>query len=194
MLNLRITTGTAKNKRLKCPKIPDFRAVQEIAKSAIFSILGESVLGATCLDLFAGSGNMGIEALSRGASWCDFVDENPKSTQAIEKNLQNTGLVERADVYKDEAVKFVGNCPNFYDIVFVDPFYDDVKHKFLMEMLQEAISDKGIVVFLHGDKMNMENLIKKTDFKVVESRKYGKSCVDFLTQDSPSQTEDKTYT
>jgi len=165
MLNLRVTTGTAKNKRLKCPKIPDFRAVQEIAKSAIFSILGESVLGATCLDLFAGSGNMGIEALSRGASWCDFVDENPKSTQAIEKNLQNTGLVERADVYKDEAVKFVGNCPNFYDIVFVDPFYDDVKHKFLMEMLQEAISDNGIVVFSpRGIKMNMENLIKKTDF------------------------------
>jgi len=184
MLSLRVTTGTAKNKRLKCPKIPGFRAVQEIAKSAIFAILGERVLGSRCLDLFSGSGNMGIEALSRGAEWCDFVDENSKAIQVIEKNLQNTGLTEKSEAHRDGAIKFVANCPDFYDIVFVDPFYDDVNHKFLLEQLQEALSKNGIVVFLHGDALNMENLIKKTNFKIVESRKYGKSYVDFLTKDS----------
>jgi len=149
MLSLRVTTGTAKNKRLKCPKILEFRAVQEVAKEAIFAMLGESVLGARCLDLFAGSGNMGIEALSRGAVWCDFVDENPKAVRVVEENLVSTGLAEKAEVFKEEAVKFVGNCPDFYDIVFVDPFYKDTKHKFLMELLERAISDKGIVVFLN---------------------------------------------
>ena len=86
---LRITSGTAKNKKIRVPKIQEFQAVQEVAKLAIFSMLGEKVVDATCLDLFAGSGNMGIEALSRGAKWCDFVDKNRKSTDVIKENLVN---------------------------------------------------------------------------------------------------------
>jgi len=80
---IRIITGTAKNRKLKAPNIEDFRAVQEIAKSSLFSILGEKIKNAVCLDLFSGSGNLGIEALSRGAKRCDFVDENPKCASVI---------------------------------------------------------------------------------------------------------------
>ena len=63
-MELRITTGSAKNKKLVAPELPGFRAVQEIAKSSMFSIIGDQVEGAVCLDLFAGSGNLGIEALA----------------------------------------------------------------------------------------------------------------------------------
>ena len=178
---LRITTGKAKNKKLKTPNIPEFQAVQEVAKLAIFSILGEKVHGAECLDLFAGSGNMGIEALSRGASKADFVDENSKAIKTIQKNLRNCNLSENATIHQMEAVKFIADTPEKYDIIFIDPFYKDVKHRFLMELLQEIIKENGIIIFFHGENLDMEDLIKKTKFKVIESRRYGKSHVDFLT-------------
>lgn len=179
---VRITTGKAKNRKLRSPKIPEFRAVQEVAKSAVFSILEDKTANAVCLDLFAGSGNLGIEALSRGATYCDFVDENRKAIKTIEKNLRATGFnhPETAQIHQQEAVKFVADSPREYDIVFADPFYKDVKHKFLMELLQETLAPQGVVIFFHGENLDMEQLIKKTDFRIAESRRYGKSYVDFL--------------
>jgi 16S rRNA (guanine(966)-N(2))-methyltransferase RsmD len=177
---LRVTTGKAKNRKLKTPKIPGFQAVQEVAKSAVLSMLGEKVQEAECLDLFAGSGNMGIEALSRGAAYCDFVDENSKATKITERNLRKCNFQEKTEVHQVEAVKFVADTLKTYDIIFIDPFYKDVKHRFLMELLQEVIKPDGIIVFFHGENLNMENLLKKTGFKVIESRRYGKSYADFL--------------
>jgi len=176
----RITTGSAKNKNLVSPNIPDFRAIQEVAKSAVFSVLGEKVVNSNCLDLFAGSGNMGIEALSRGASWCDFVDVNEKSVRAIEKNLIICNLKEKAGVYKQEAVKFVADTPSRYDLIFLDPSYSDVKHKYLMELLPEVLNENGIIVFFHGNNLNIDDLLEKSSAKVFDSRKYGKCFVDFL--------------
>ncbi len=176
----RVTTGSAKNKNLISPDIPEFRAVQEIAKSAVFSVLGEEIVNSNCLDLFAGSGNMGIEALSRGAAWCDFVDANKKSVEAIEKNLINCGLREKAEIYKQEAVKFVANAPEKYEFIFLDPFYADVKHKYLMELLPEILDENGIIVFFHGENLEVSDLLEKSSVKIFDSRKYGKCFVDFL--------------
>ena len=176
----RVTTGTAKNKKLAMPKIPEFRAIQDVAKMAVFSILGDLVTDATCLDLFAGSGNMGIEALSRGASYCDFVDSDKESVNSMEKNLKNTDLMEKAEIHRQEAVKFVANTSKKYDLVFLDPFYKDVKHKYLIALLQESLNPGGIVVFFHGDNLEMPSLLEKTAFQIIESRRYGKSHVDFL--------------
>ncbi|MBD3366410.1 16S rRNA (guanine(966)-N(2))-methyltransferase RsmD [candidate division WWE3 bacterium] len=177
---LRITTGTAKNRKLKTPKIPKFRAVQEVAKQAVFAVLAEKTSGATCLDLFAGSGNMGIEALSRGANWCDFVDEDGRATKAIEQNLKTTNLQQKAEVHQKEAVKFVADCPRTYDIIFADPFYSDHKHKFLMELLPETLNENGVVVFFHEEGIDMAKLLEKSVLQSVDSRRYGKSFVDFL--------------
>ncbi len=177
---LRVTTGTAKNKKIKAPKIPGFQAVQEVAKSAVFSMLREKVVEADCLDLFAGSGNMGIEALSRGAAWCDFVDKDGRATKTIEKNLKSCSLLSKAEIHQKEAVKFVADCPREYDIIFIDPFYKDVKHRFLMELVQQVIKTEGVVIFFHGENLNMENLIEKTNLKIIDRRNYGKSWVDFL--------------
>lgn len=176
----RIITGTAKNKNLTSPDIPEFRAVQEIAKSAVFSMLGESILGKSFLDLFTGSGNMGIEALSRGADWCDFVDTNKKSVEAVEKNLKNCNLREKAEIYQQEAVKFVANSPEKYDFIFVDPFYNDVKHKYLMELIPNILNPNGVVIFFHGGNLNIQEILQNTSLEVFDSRRYGKSYVDFL--------------
>ena len=180
-LQIRITTGSAKNKKLKAPGIPDFRAVQEVAKMSLFSILGDRVMGAVCLDLFAGSGNLGVEALSRGAKWCDFVDEHYESIKVIRENIINCGFVEKAEVIKSEAVKYAANTENRYDIIFVDPFYADTSHVFLTKNLTEILNVKGIIVFFHGENLEISSLIKDTQLIVIDERKFGKSIFTLLS-------------
>jgi 16S rRNA (guanine966-N2)-methyltransferase len=175
VLTIRITSGTAKNKRLKAPAMAEFRAVQEVAKQAVFSILGDKVVGAQCADLFAGSGNMGLEALSRGAAWCDFVESDYEATEILDKNIQNCGFGDQSEVYRREAGKFAANIEKKYDLVFMDPFYHDTAHKHLMKMLNEIINPDGQVVILYGDQLNLDTIIVDTDFEVVTTRKFGAS-------------------
>lgn len=180
-MEIRVTTGKCKGKKLKAPNIEGFRAVQDIAKQSIFSIIGEKIEEAVCLDLFAGSGNMGIEALSRGAKWCDFVDENYFSIEAINANLRSCGLEEQAEIIKKEAVKYTANTEKTYDLVFMDPFYKDTSHVFLMKTLENILNKGGIIVFFHGDNVETENLIKGTNLEVIDTRRFGKSFFDILS-------------
>lgn len=178
---IRITTGSAKNKILKAPNIEGYRAVQEIAKSAVFSILGERVEDSVCLDLFAGSGNMGLEALSRGAGWCDFVDSNYISAQVIRENIEYCGFSDKSEVEKKESAKFVVNAPRKYDIIFLDPFYDDLAQKYLVSNLEYILNENGIIIFFHGKDLNLEELTRETGLNIVDTRKFGKSYFSILT-------------
>lgn len=178
---IRITTGIAKNKKIKAPNIEGFRAVQEVAKSSVFSILGNKVLGAFCLDLFSGSGNMGLEALSRGAEWCDFVDSNYFSCEAVRENIVNCGFIERSEAIRKEAAKYVVNTEKTYDIIFLDPFYDDINHKFLVSNLENILNEKGVVIFFHGENLDLKALIEGTGLNIMEERKFGKSFFTILS-------------
>ncbi len=178
---LRITTGIAKNKRIKAPAIEGFRAVQEVAKSSVFSILGDKVLGATCLDLFSGSGNMGLEALSRGAGWCDFVDSNYFSCEAIKENIINCGFIEKAEVIRKEAAKYVVNTEKTYDIIFLDPFYDDINHKFLVSNLGNILNTDAVIIFFHGENLDLKTLVEESGLNIMEERKFGKSFFPMLS-------------
>jgi 16S rRNA (guanine966-N2)-methyltransferase len=172
---IRISSGTVKNKQLKIPNIPEFRGVQEIAKQSLFSILGEKVIGAVCLDLFAGSGNLGLEALSRGASWVDFVDSTKECVETIEYNVHNCGFLEMAEVSGKEAVKFVNSTDKQYDLIFVDPFYNTKSHIFLTKSLEKILKDDGVIAFFHGKDLDINALIKDTKLKVTNERKFGES-------------------
>lgn len=178
---IRITTGIAKNKRLKAPAIEGFRAVQEVAKSSVFSILGEKVLGAMCLDLFSGSGNMGLEALSRGAEWCDFVDDNYFSCEVIKENIINCGFLEKAEVTRKEAAKYVVNTEKTYDIIFLDPFYQDIAHKFLVSNLENILNKDGVIIFFHGENLDLKTLVEGSGLNIMEERKFGKSFFTMLS-------------
>ena len=178
---IRITTGIAKNKKLKAPDIEGFRAVQEVAKSSVFSILGDKVPESMCLDLFSGSGNMGLEALSRGAEWCDFVDSNYFSCEAIRENIVNCGFLEKAEVIRKEAAKYVVNTEKTYDIIFLDPFYDDTNHKFLVSNLENILNKDGLIVFFHGENLDLKSLIEGAGLNIMEERKFGKSFFTILS-------------
>lgn len=178
---LRVTSGTAKGKKLKTPNLPEFRAVQDKAKLAVFSILGDKVIGAKCLDLYAGSGSLGIEALSRGALWCDFVDETRTAQLTIGDNLSETGFSDKAEIFKQDAVKFVGNAFEQYDIVFADPYYKDTHFRFLLQNIEPILKNKGVVVFSHGKYTDIKDALTNTErLEIHDQKRYGEAFITVL--------------
>lgn len=174
-MEIRITSGNAKNKKLKAPQIEGFRAVQEIAKLAVFSIIGEKIKDSVCLDLFAGSGNMGIEALSRGAKWCDFVDGNGESITLIKENLQNCGFLTSSEVFLKDAVKFAAKANKKYDFVFMDPFYKDLNQRHLLKQIKGILNADGRLIYFHDELLDISNELKEFGYEMLENRKFGQS-------------------
>src|SRR2546423_3222130 len=124
---MRVIAGRAGGVRLVSPK-SGVRPTMDRVKAAIFSSLGEMVIGARVLDLFAGTGALGIEALSRGAASVLFVEEDRQSTSAIEKNLAKSGLTGR--IRQQDVFAFLKNADPVADpfqIIFADPPYDQMK-------------------------------------------------------------------
>lgn len=116
---MRIIAGTAGGLRIECPA-GVARPMMDRVRAAVFSSLGDAVIGARCADLFAGSGGIGIEALSRGAASCVFVDQNRKSVAAIRANLRHTEL--DAQVRQQSVAAYVASAqPASLDLVFADP-------------------------------------------------------------------------
>lgn len=119
---MRIIAGLAKGTRLA--RVPGrTRPLSDRAREGLFSSLGGRVEGARWADLFAGTGAVGIEALSRGAASCDFVDSGAGAIQAIRKNLSLSGLESRARVTRTDVRRFLEGPRGPYDVVFLDPPY-----------------------------------------------------------------------
>ena len=123
---MRIISGTAKGRRLKRPK-QSVRPTEARAKGALFDILGDYVVGARVLDLFAGSGGLGLEALSRGAAKVIFVDVDWSASNIIRENLRMLGFQDRAQVWQERCAssvrKLEGDGQTF-DLIFCDPPYN----------------------------------------------------------------------
>jgi len=123
---MRVEGGSVRGIELRAPPGRRVRPTTSLARQAIFSMIGSS--GSPCdsvLDLFAGSGALGIEALSRGASWVDFVDKSRESCMVIRQNLERTGFSARSAVHCMAASQALQMLQREYDVVFVDPPYDD---------------------------------------------------------------------
>ena len=122
---MRVITGTARGRRLLAPAGQAVRPTSAMVKEAIFSMVQFEVEGARVLDLFAGSGQMGIEALSRGARECVFVDSTRESLGTLRSNLTSTGPWKNARVIPSGAIEFLrGYTGAAFDIAFIDPPYD----------------------------------------------------------------------
>jgi len=179
---IRVTTGTAKGRRLALPKNHKLTAVKEIVKSAIFSIIGEQITNASCLDLYAGSGNMGIEALSRGAAACDFVDEARAAIETVEKNLQTCRFNEYGTAIQDDSLRFLANTQNLYDLIFADPYYAEPNHKYLMKLGLAKLKPNGVLFLLtSAEQPYPEPPLELADKVELGTRKYGKTLLTMLT-------------
>lgn len=120
---MRVIAGMAKGHSLKAPKGNKTRPTSDRIREALFNILQNVVHDASILDLFAGTGALGIEALSRGAKRATFVESWSAAYQCIISNLAATKLTEFAEVVHDDAFAFLNSCQDKYDIIFIDPPY-----------------------------------------------------------------------
>lgn len=182
---MRIASGTHKGRNINIPKILDLRPSKGIVRLAIFNILGEKVKDAAVADIFAGSGALGLEALSRGAKHCDFVDINQKSKEAIEKTINILSLRPKAKIWRMSAIQFLSERPSdYYDIIILDPPYALTSLVHTLNLCGECLKPKGLVVFEHSDKFWPQ---KEYDTLVaVNERKYGGTAVAFLTKKGSS--------
>lgn len=180
---MRVIAGLAGGIRLDVPK-NDVRPTMDRVKAAIFSSLGEEIIGARVLDLFAGTGALGIEALSRGAASALFVEENSAAIAAIERNLARTkleGQIRRQDVFS-----FLRSAPTreTFRIIFADPPYEKAKSgseftSLLLDdpRLAEILEPSGIFVL---EKRPAEQMPELPLWNVTRARAYGATEVLFL--------------
>ncbi len=121
---MRIVAGELGGRRLRIPRDGRVRPTADRVREAWMSILGEELRGARILDLFAGSGALGLEALSRGAAAATFVELNPASLDALRANIESLGVGERAKVHRGDALRFAGALEtSAFDVAFADPPY-----------------------------------------------------------------------
>lgn len=139
---MRVITGSARGQALKVPQFVS-RPTTDRVKQAVFSILGNLVEDARVLDLFAGSGALGIEALSRGATDCVFVEQDRHAARVITENLKKTRLDVRARVTQADALVFVKSARD-YDLVFADPPYGDERENLACDLL--GVTDWSVVL------------------------------------------------
>jgi 16S rRNA (guanine966-N2)-methyltransferase len=141
---VRVITGLAKGRPLKTVKGRDVRPTADRVKGSIFNVIGPRVADADFLDLFAGSGNVGIEALSRGAASCTFVELMTPHLKVVEENLAATGLKDRAELLRRDAraaVQDLGQRRRQFDLIFVDPPYSQE----LVPQALEGIAAYGLL-------------------------------------------------
>jgi 16S rRNA (guanine966-N2)-methyltransferase len=159
--------GTFKGRRLQAPRGARTRPTADRVREALFSILGD-VGGARVLDLYAGSGALGIEAISRGAESAVFVERDARAAAAIARNLASVGV--EAPVAREDVLRFLARAEGTYDLVFCDPPYDSASRLAgpLAERLP-ALTPEGARIVTESDKRNPLEL----PFPLLTERVYG---------------------
>ncbi|HBT20039.1 MAG TPA: 16S rRNA (guanine(966)-N(2))-methyltransferase RsmD [Peptococcaceae bacterium] len=181
---MRIIGGKYKGRRLKTPKDNKIiRPTSDRVKEAIFNILGEKVQNSRVLDLFCGTGSLGLEALSRGASHVVFVDKSSLSLKLVKSNLELIGECEKALLIKSDVFKAFGRLAaekKVFDVVFVDPPYKERFHKAILEelALKGLMEKEGVVVYETSKKYEFAEPIPL--FVMTRSKGYGDTKVSFF--------------
>lgn len=160
---MRVIAGSAKSLKLKTPEGLDTRPTTDRIKETLFNIIGPTVCDCTFLDLFSGSGGIGIEALSRGAKEAVFVENNPKAMRYVKDNLRSTHLESGATVMTGDVMTALYRLEGekFFDIIFMDPPYDRGLEKRVLEYL----SGSDLV---YDDTVIIVEASKETDFSYVD--------------------------
>ena len=142
---MRVITGSARGRRLKTPENYDIRPTTDNVKESVFNIIQFDIEGRRVLDLFAGTGQLGIECLSRGAESAVFVDKDRAAVQIVRDNLKTCGL--KATVLQEDAQSFLRHCGKF-DVIFVDPPYDSGLYESVLETINsvDILSNGGIII------------------------------------------------
>ncbi len=181
---VRVVGGNAKGRRLRGTLSPAARPTTERVRAAIFNILGSGIFqDGRVLDLYAGSGSLGIESLSRGAAWADFVEQNRRQCEVIRGNLANTGFEGQARVHCADVEKYLTALTGPYRLVLMDPPYKFLElGEFLESMAQVdgLVEDDGTVVVGHSRRLDLQP--SYGSLHQFSHRRYGDNVVDFYSK------------
>lgn len=181
-MTTRISGGVHRGRTLRTPPASGLRPTSERVRAALFSIIGvEAVEGKRVADLYAGTGSLGLEALSRGAAWVSFVERNGRLCSAIREHLGLLGLDSQAQVHRGAVLRAVESLPGGYDLVMADPPYDSSELADLVEALQSPrlLNVGGLVVLEHRSDDEEEYAFGR--FSLRASRTYGDTGITILT-------------
>jgi len=182
---MRVTGGIAKGQQLKMPQSQLVRPTTDRVREAIFSVLaslsGEWSRG---LDLYAGSGALGIEALSRNIEWVDFVDQEPRCCTTIKQNLAKVGFLQKAHVYCSKVAKALIFLKEKYDVIFMDPPYSDQSTGDTMTRLanSELLDDKSLIVVSHASRSPLQE--NYDGLNIVKEKRYGDTCISIYQKEA----------
>lgn len=180
---MRIIAGIAKRRPIIAPKGDNTRPTQDYIRESLFNIIQGDIPESTCLDLFAGSGALGLEALSRGAGSCLFCDKNHKAIAAVKENIHTLGFAERTHVIKANcmhALAEVSKTEQRFDLVFVDPPYAYQGISEVLEALHPLLAENALVV-LERDKLSP--LPPLQGYTLSNSREYGITAIYLLRKE-----------
>jgi 16S rRNA (guanine966-N2)-methyltransferase len=179
---LRVVSGTVGGLRLKTPKGVEIRPTQDRIKQVIFSSLVDWVENASVLDLYAGTGALGIEALSHGAKQALFVEKEEKCAKAIEQNLELCKFTSLARVRKMDVETFLKSpATESFDLVFADPpyqkIYGTLDDSHFLEWIRPWVKESGLFVWEH---YSGQKLSQPQGWTIVRDRDYGETGLTFL--------------
>ena len=178
---MRVVAGTAGGRRLKAPRGDAVRPTSDMVRQAIFNSLGsfDALDGAVVLDLFAGTGALGIEALSRGASRATFVEQDPVAVRVIHENVAATG-VEGATVVREDALRYLARLPagETVDVAFADPPYSFDQWASVLD----ALARLGCLAVLESDRP----IDPGDGWEVLKAKRYGGTVVTLIAPRSTS--------
>lgn len=175
---MRVIAGKAKGHQLKVPKTDVVRPATDLVRGAIFSILESMATDwAKVADFYSGSGAMGIEALSRGAEWVDFVDRQRLCCDIIRQNLSKTKLEEKAHVYCCGVTKAISFLEGEYGIIIMDPPYaNKAIGDVIMQLADsELVGDKTVVIVTHSSRFILES--SYSTLSMIKEHRHGDSCI-----------------
>ncbi len=175
---MRVIAGQAKGHRLKAPKGNTTRPATDLVRGAIFSILETTTSDwEQVLDLFSGSGALGIEALSRGAGWVDFVERKPRCCAIIRENLEKTKLAAQAHIYCCSIAKALSFLDKEYSIILMDPPYSNPSIGDLVVQLATSnlVGAETVLVVTHSPHLTLNSSYDTLD--LVKEHRHGDSCI-----------------
>lgn len=182
---MRIIAGEAKSKRLKSRKGMNTRPTLGSVKESLFSIIAPYVEGSRFLDLFSGTGNIALEALSRGAKKAIMIEKDPEALRVIIENINGLGFEDRCRAYKNDAaraVEILGRKNEKFDIIFMDPPYKEELCTKVTEAVLKAgiLAEGGLVICEHHVFEKLGDTIG--ELKKADERVYGKKVMTFYTR------------
>lgn len=178
---MRVISGSARGLKLLSSEGLDTRPTLDRVKEALFSMLTPYINQAVVLDLFAGSGALGIEALSRGSKEAVFVDMLPSAMEIVKKNVSLARVTERSSFYQKNALDYLRQSDKVFDLIFIDPPYKgELYEKCLNAIYENKLINQDSIIVLEWDS-ELNRPAVPAQFEVLKERRYGRVMITLLS-------------